>query len=498
MKIRVLILIGIFVWALIPLIRTSRCQLISWTVLRANVYDETDEYWVLGEQNDLVLYFTNYIFKAAVRIYLNVSIHESGYNFVEVRFNNKVEASLKVEGQTTEYCIDVPIEHVNKGSNYVQFLTTRGDVKVRIYKTILMGYLPDPDITTVEYPAKVEYDEEFVIRIEAINKGGAAYGMLEVSFPYLGVEIIDYKSSMNTRFYEPGHSYWGPEKLMACYGTEEATLRYPIIVAVGYLSNQRSCYLEVRLRMKNWGSIRFYTKFKCADFRGYFSPELSDPEYSSVRDQLNEYVYSYTISTSEIQPSGTPQPSYNVILKCEVPSNLQVNSTSYAILTVKNPFANPETFKIVLKSFKKSDVKGTSATVSLNSFETKTVNMSFTPLVDGYITLTFHVYRGMSKIQTYHKPINVKPAKSQGVGNATGGETGNQTIPGGNQTVQQGNVSSNNVTGPPPPVNSTTPYTTPPQTPVETPREIVLLRWLLLILVVLLMATLIVLFRRRS
>gem|GEM_PF-4085304 len=496
MKGRVLILIGIIVWATIPLTRTSTCQLISWEVLRSNVYDETDEYWVLGKENNIVLYFTNYIFKASVRIYMNMSTHEGGYNIVEVRFNNKVEASLKVERKITEYCIDVPIEHVNKGSNYVQFLTTRGDVKVRIYKTIQMGYLPDPEITSVKYPAKVEYDEEFVIRIEAINNGGAAYGMLEVSFPDLGVEILGYESSMSTMLYEPGHSYWGSQKLMARYGTEEATLRYPVIVATGYLSNQRTCYLEVRLLMKSWGNIRFYTKFKCADFRGYFSPELSDPEQSSVRDQLNEYVYSYTLSTSETQPSETPQPSYNIILNCEVPGDLRVNTTSYALLTVKNPFANPETFKIVLKSFKKSDVKGSSATVSLNSFETRTVNMSFTPLVEGYVTLTFQVYRGMSVIQTYHKPINVKSSEKQGEGNVTGGEPGNQTVSGGNQTLQQGNVSSNNVTGSPPPINSTTPFTTPPQTPVETPRKIILLRWLLLALVILLMATLIVLFRR--
>jgi len=156
------------------------------------------------------------------------------------------------------------------------------------------GILPDPEISSVDYPSGIILGETARITVRARNLGGtASWQTLSVSFPSNPKSIKIYSTTLpqGARVWPPGST------LNAGYGTKKVTSVYPL--AEGSASPWRAneeYYLTVDVVPEQSGVFQFYVKTVAADSSDRAFPH--DPQYSTFIDQQDEYVYKYEIAVS--------------------------------------------------------------------------------------------------------------------------------------------------------------------------------------------------------
>jgi hypothetical protein len=161
--------------------------------------------------------------------------------------------------------------------------------------TINIEDKPSTSISVESYPDSVKLGEVVRISIRGDNLGGQAEeGYFQISFPDNPTEVTIVGSSASK-----SKIYWSGDQLWAGYGQYKINATYPHVEAwEAPWPSGGSRYLEIDVTPMSAGVFTFYVKMTVGSGGVWYADPSIDGSESSLKDEQNEYVLSYTINVS--------------------------------------------------------------------------------------------------------------------------------------------------------------------------------------------------------
>jgi hypothetical protein len=180
-------------------------------------------------------------------------------------------------------------------------------------------------VSGISYPPYVTIGSTIDIIIQGENLGGQSdEAYLHVSFPDnpSEVEIVS-SSASHSKIYWPGDALW------AGYGGYKITATYPHVEAwEAPWPSGVSRDLRVRVTPETIGTLTFYVKMTAGVTGFWYADPNVDGSESSLKDEQDEYVFSYTINIEAVPDSHVWVDSY--------PSSLTLGETADIVIWGEN------------------------------------------------------------------------------------------------------------------------------------------------------------------